>query len=148
MLCGAERVVDVRHERPPHEVDHGEPAEPLDAAPRYPRRIVHGSQQGSIALEIRDDLGLVPNVVAGRDDVDTAVENLLRGLDGDASSRGGVLAIRDDDVEPQFVSQSGYQRFDRMPARLPHDVADKQHTHYRASPLRPSRTLVRIIGAA
>jgi len=46
-------------------------------------------------VQVIDDLALVPDVVAGGDDVDAEFEQLFGNLRSDAEAAGGVLAVGD-----------------------------------------------------
>ena len=72
-----ERIVERVHEEPAHQIDdqHAPPAcrmEPPAGAGRGLRE-VRRPQQARIAVDIGDDLPLVPDVVAGCQDVDAGV---------------------------------------------------------------------------
>ena len=64
----------------------------------------HGSprQRRLIAIggvHVIDDLALVPDVIAGSDDVDAELEQLLGDLRRNAEAAGGVFTVRDGEVD-------------------------------------------------
>ena len=59
---------------------------------------------GYIGGDVRDDLALVPDMIAGGDDVDAGGVELLADLVGDAEAVRGVLAIGDDKIEREVAA--------------------------------------------
>ena len=59
-----------------------------------------------MAIDEADGLALVPDMVAGADDVDAGGVELVADLLGDAEAGGGVLAVHDDEIEPELASQA------------------------------------------
>src|SRR5216683_4433489 len=75
------------------------------------------------------DLFLIPDVVAGGDDVGAKVEELLRDGGGDAEAAGGVLAIDDEEVDGVGVEDVGQVFADDVPAGGAEDIADEKDIH-------------------
>jgi hypothetical protein len=65
-------------------------------------------------------------VVAERDRVHARGEQLVGLLRRDPDAAGRVLAVRDDEVRRQLLTQDGQQFAQRPPAGPPDDVADEQ----------------------
>ena len=99
----AERIVDGRHEHAAHHVEDAD-VDALDgddpaAAAGRAGRIVRRPDDTVGFVELAAELALVPDVVAGRDEVDAGREHLLGGLPGKAETAGGVFAVGDADVD-------------------------------------------------
>ena len=73
------------------------------------RRTQHAARQrGLIAVggvHVLDDLALVPDVIAGGDDVDAEFEQLLGDLRSDAEAAGGVFAVGDGEIDAVLLLQ-------------------------------------------
>ena len=127
-----ERVLDGLHEGPTLEVDHGDVGaiHRLVGAPTAAgdvvRAVVEGTQNAIVRLEERVDLALVPDVVAGRDDVHAVRQERLGGRRGEAHAAGHVLAVGRDEVDAAFVAQSGQERLHGRPSGLADEIADHQ----------------------
>jgi phosphate uptake regulator len=65
-------------------------------------------------------------VVAARDEVDAAVEHLLRGLRREAEAARGVLAVRDDGVDRVLGARRCETTLERIAAGGADDVADDE----------------------
>ncbi len=75
------------------------------------------------------DLLLVPQMVAGGDDVHAGVQDFARGVDRDARAAGGVFAVGNDEVKVVGLAQSGQEPAQRVPPRLADNVPDKKKIH-------------------
>ena len=71
------------------------------------RAVVERPQDAVVRLEERVDLALVPDVVAGRDDVDAVREEGLGGGRRQAHAAGDVLAVGGDEVDAALLAQAG-----------------------------------------
>jgi hypothetical protein len=78
-------------------------------------------------LEEVNNLALVPDVVAGGDDIDAEIEKLLGQRWGDAKTGGRVLAIRDDEVDEVILHQRGKLFLHNGAARPPKNIAYKKY---------------------
>jgi hypothetical protein len=128
----SEGVLDRQHVGPALEVDDRDlgPVEGVVDPPapaRHPGRpVVERSKDPLRALEEWVDLPLVPDVVAGRDDVDPGGQDRLGGRWGQAHPAGNVLAIRRDEIDPALVAEFGQEPLDGDPTRLADEVTDHQ----------------------
>src|SRR5690348_16086564 len=94
---------------------------------RRARREVDRPQQARIAGDVGNDLALVPDMIAGRDDVDAGGIELLADLVGDAEAVRGVLAVGDNEIERQVAAQPRHMRDDDIATGPPdHVTAEKQ----------------------
>ena len=62
-------------------------------------RIVGRTQQFRVVADIGDNLALVPDMVAGRDAIDTRLIEIGANLCGDAETIGGVLTLHDHRIQ-------------------------------------------------
>lgn len=76
-----------------------------------------------------EDLLLVPDVVAGGDDVRTEVEDLFGEGGGDAEASGGVFAVDDEEIDGVGFEDVGEMLADDVAAGRSEDVADKENVH-------------------
>ena len=128
-----ERIVERVHEEPAHQIDdqHVPPADPVQppAGTRRALREIRRTQQARVAVDIGDELPLVPDVVAGGQDVDAAIVEFAAEALGQAESAGRVLRVDDDEVEREFVAQRRHVLLDGVAARAADHVAAKQDVH-------------------
>ncbi len=129
-----ERIVERVHEQPRHDVDDQDvsPAcrrEHGNARPRGRPGIIVRAQNSFLGVEVRDDLALVEDVVAGGDRVRPGIEELVADLGRDAEAAGGVLAVDDDEVERELVAQPGEMLRHHRSARPANHVTANQNTH-------------------
>jgi hypothetical protein len=92
-------------------------------------RIIKRPQKAFFTGEQFHDFLLVPQMVAGGDNVHTSGEDFLGNPGRDAGATGGVFAVGDDEVELVFLSQFGKKFRNRAPAWLSHDVTDEEQFH-------------------
>ena len=106
-------------------------AEREDAVPvaGRARRKIDRPQQARIAGDVGDDLALVPDVVAGGDDVDAGGVELLADLVGDAEAMRRVLAVGDDEIEREVAAQPRHMLDDDVAPGAPDHVTAKKHPH-------------------
>ena len=78
-------------------------------------------------------LALVPDVIAGGHDVGAGLERVVEDILGDAEAAGGVLAVDDDEIEPEVRDQAGQPVPDRGAAGTAHHVAEEEKSHDAAS---------------
>ncbi len=128
-----ERIVERVHEEPAHQIDD-EDALPSDRVEPPPGaggslREVRRAQDPRIAVEIGDDLPLVPDVVAGGQDIDFGIVKFAAQAFGQAAARGRVLGIDDDQVDRKLTAQDRHVLFDRLTAGPSDDVSTKQDVH-------------------
>jgi hypothetical protein len=93
------------------------------------RRKVRRPQQARIAREIFVDVALVPDVIAGRHNVDPAAEKLVGNSRRDAETRRGILAVRDHNVNRLGLPDVGEMVRHNSPPGVAEDVADEKELH-------------------
>ena len=102
--------------------------------PGAPSGIINRPQQTRLGVDEGDDLLLVPDVIAGGDDLHAGAQQVDRDPRRDPAASGGVLAVDDGEIELPFLLQLRKPRDDRAAAGLAHDVAEeKNFKHRRAS---------------
>ena len=111
MVDGVEGAIEIAHEHAAHGVHHehvgavrglvktGTPA-------RRPFGKVEGSQHAVVALDEDKRLALIPNVVAGGDDVGARIEKVDEDRFGNAKPAGRVLAIDHDEMRAVPLAQA------------------------------------------
>ncbi len=136
-----ERVVDLDgHESTALEADDERAVGHDCAAARGGLRIVERAQDRCLAIHVRHHVLVVPDVVAGGDDVDAGVEQLFGHLGRDAETGGGVLAVANDEINLVFIPEAGQVFLNGLPAGPSNDVADHQDAHGLAVRLPIART--------
>ncbi len=102
---------------------------------RHTRWKICGTQQPSRGtvrvvirhLEVFDDLALVPDVIAGRHNVDAEIKEFVREPWRDAESRCRILAISDDQIDGVLLYQPWQAvLYDRSP-RAAKNVTDEEN---------------------
>ena len=78
---------------------------------------------------VLEDFLLVPDVVAGGDDVGTEVEELFGEGGGDAEASGGVFAVDDEEIDGVGFEDVGEVLADDVAAGRTEDVADEENVH-------------------
>ncbi len=86
-------------------------------------------QEALLARREHQRLALVPDMVAGGDDVGAGVERLAKDFFGDAEAAGGVLAVDDDEIELEVGNQAGKLFPHRRAAGRADHVAQKEKSH-------------------
>src|SRR5207247_690310 len=80
-------------------------------------------------FEQRDDIFLVPEMVAAGDEVHPGGENLLGRIWRDAGTPGGIFAVGNHHIEFVLLAESRNKLFDGTTAGFTHDVADEKQFH-------------------
>ena len=93
------------------------------------RRVVDRAQQPRVAVDVADDLALVPDMVAGGDDVDAGRVELCADFVGQAEAVRGVLGVDDDEVERKVAAQRGQVFEYDVAARPADDIAADKNVH-------------------
>ena len=134
LLDGLEGIVQGIHEQPAHGVDDHHLASVFgienagaDAGGAF--GIVHRPEKPGVAVDVIDDLALVPDVVAAGDNVGAGGIERLADLVGDAEAMGRVFTVDDDEIKLQAASKIGQVFVDHPPPRLSHHVAANQYFH-------------------
>src|SRR5205823_5015768 len=104
------------------------------------RAVVVWTEDPLVRLEDGIDLALVPDVVAGGNDVDSRGEERIGGRRGEPQPAGDVLAVGGDEVDGPLLAQPRQLLLDGLAPGLADDVADHQHP---ARARRPWRVSVR-----
>ena len=125
------RIVDRRHERAPHQVEHADghavDGERSGAAPRRRRRIVRRPNDPVAAFEVLGKIALVENMVAAGDEVDAGGEHLVGGLRGQAETARCVFAVSDAGVDVMLLAKQRDATLQRFATRGTDDVPDYQN---------------------
>ena len=129
-----ERIVERRHEDAAHDVDDadrlaGAGAADDAAAAGDAGGEVRGSQQSRFARDVLQDLLLVPDVIAGRHDVDAVAEDRVGDVAGHAESRGRILDVGDDEVDVALLDERGDGAPRDLTPGLAEDVANEKDVH-------------------
>jgi hypothetical protein len=77
---------------------------------------------------VRDNLFLVPDVVAGGQNVHSAIQQFLGSFQGNAKATGGIFAIGDYQVYAEFLTEFWNQATYRPAAWLADNVSNHQNT--------------------
>ena len=77
-----------------------------------------------------EDFFLVPDVVAGGDDVGAEIEEFFCERGGDAEAAGGVFAVDDEEVYGVRFEDVGEMFADDVAAGRAEDVADEENVHF------------------
>src|SRR5206468_6946168 len=122
------------HKEPAHQVDdQGVPsAAEVTQPPAGARRAsweIRGPQETRVAVDVRDDLTLIPDMIPGRQDVDPAIVELAAKPFGQAEPARGVFRIDHHEVEGEFAPEARHVLSDGIPARTADHVAAKQDVH-------------------
>ena len=141
LIGNAEGIVVGGHENASLQIDHGVGdalfAAFIHAPARHVGRIIRRAQQaagGAVlvavgGLKVVDDLALVPDVVAGGDDIDAQIEQVFRQRAGDAEAAGGVFSVRDHQIDGAVFHQAGQTVFDDVASGASENVADEENVH-------------------
>jgi hypothetical protein len=108
----------------------------IDAEAGRADGVVRGAQDAAAASvrvrgdgHVLEDLFLVPDVVAGGDDVRAEVEELFGDAGRDAEAAGGVFAVHDEEVDGVGLDELGEVFADDVAAGRAEDVADEENVH-------------------
>jgi hypothetical protein len=80
-------------------------------------------------LEEHGDFLLVPEVVAGGDDIDAGVKEFISSIDSDSRAAGGVFSVGDDDVQVEALAKIWKKLPERVPSGFANNVTDKKQVH-------------------
>jgi len=86
-------------------------------------------QETGVAADIGDDLTLIPDVIAGRQDVDPTIVELAAKAFGQAEPARRVLSVYHHEVDVELPPQAGYTLSDGITAGSPYHVTAKQNFH-------------------
>ena len=99
------------------------------AAPRRALGKLDGRRNRSLARRESQRFALVPDMVAGGDDIGAGSDGLAKDLFGDAEAAGGVLAIDDDEVEFEVGDQARQLFPHRRASRFADHVTEEEKSH-------------------
>src|SRR3990172_4873593 len=85
--------------------------------------------QSGVPGQVGVDLAVVPDVVAGGDDLDPGLEQLIGCAGRQPFAAGGVFAVGDDEVDVVATPDFGEQAGEGPAPHLPHHVADDKYVH-------------------
>ena len=127
-------IVERVHKQPAHQIDDEQGMPALDrmqppAGAGRPRREIGRAQDAVIARDVLDQLALVPDMVAGRQDVGAGIVKLAREPFGQPIAMRGVLGVDDRHIDREVALQSGQVAAHRLPPGAPDDIAAKQDIH-------------------
>lgn len=126
----AKRIVDRRHERSAHQVEHGHrhaiDREGCGSLTRHRRRIVRRADNAAAGLEILAEISLVEDVIAAGDKVDSASKDLLGGLRGQAKTARGIFAVGNAGVDAVLLSKQRNASLQHLATGGTYDVPDDQ----------------------
>ena len=127
MLDGSEGIIELLHEDAAHDIDHQHllAAFTLKQTGTFAGRaggIIYRTQKPVITLDIAQRFALIPDMIAGGDDVHARIIKFFANLSGDAEAPGGVFAIDDHEVELQFFTQARQARNNGFAPRPAHNV--------------------------
>ena len=131
-----ERIVERVHEQAAHQIDHQNAAAFVEhveapAGARGSLREIGRPQYPPIAWDVGDQLALVPDVIAGGQDVGPGVVKLAGEALGQAERRRRVLGIDDREIDPEVAPQPGKMRLDRVaPGASDHIAAEEDVQDY------------------
>jgi hypothetical protein len=100
--------------------------------PPCPRRVfreIGWPQETRVAADIGDDLTLIPDVIAGRQDVDPTIVELAAKAFGQAETARRVLGVYHHEIDVELPPQAGYMLSYGITAGSPYHVAAKQNFH-------------------
>ena len=116
------------------EVDHAEalasrPGHDAGAMTGLAAQEVRRAQDPRLGVQIRVDLAAMVGVVAERDRVDPAREQLIGRLRRDSQPAGDVLAVDDDERRLQALAQQRQALEQGAPPDTADEIADEQDPH-------------------
>src|ERR1700728_346223 len=141
LVGGAKGIVIRSHENASLKVDDGIRNFRLAALVQAPaghiRGIVCGAKHaalGAVAvafghLKKIDDFALIPDVVAGGDDINIQFEQFFRETGSDAETRRRVFTVGDDKIDGLVADNAGQLVLDDGASGTPEDVANEENSH-------------------
>lgn len=100
------------------------------AASRIVRGIIGRPQDPRIFGKVRHDLFLIPDVIAGGEDIDTPIEKFIRNSRCHAKPGRGILAVEDRQIHCVIFLQVFQLVMDNGAAGLSDRVSDKKNFHW------------------
>ena len=91
--------------------------------------IVGGPQQARLAGEVIEQLALVPNVIAGSEDIEAQSEKFFGDRRRDTEASGGVFGIGDGQIDAIGLNDVLQVIGDNAAARGSKDIPNKENVH-------------------
>src|SRR5579862_7740494 len=141
LVGGAERVVVRCHKHAPLQVDHCiwnlSFYSFVNARAGHVRGIIRRTQHAArravpVAfdqLKVVNDFALVPDVVPGGDYVNVEFKKLFRQRWSNSKTSGGILPIRDDQIDLVIANNPRQPIFNNIPPWSPEDIANEEYSH-------------------
>ena len=134
----AERAIQGRKKDPPLEIDDHEGFPVLfelhDALAGTDPGVVRRTDHARGFRKMGHELGLVPNMVSGRDAVHSERKQLLKYFLREAASCSGVLTVCNQEILLAMPLPENREPFgEALPPGAPHNVADKENPHRRSA---------------
>jgi hypothetical protein len=120
------------HERAPLGVHH------RDLDPRTVRKLEHDravagsagwvvnrTEETRLGVEVRDDLPLVPDMIATGDDSDTAAQKIDADLRRNPAPSRRVFTVHDDEIDPPFHAPTRDRFYDGFASGFANDVTEE-----------------------
>ena len=98
----------------------------VDAAPGRARGKIRRADEPRVLVEVRQDLALVPAVIAAGHHLNAVAEQIVGEVGRDAESGRRVFAVGDDEVDLVMPDEGGQAPADQLAAGLADDVADEE----------------------
>src|SRR5260370_35602413 len=92
-------------------------------------REVGGTQDAGIAVDVGDQLALVPDMVPGGQDIDAAIIELAAKALCQATAARRIFGVDDNEVDGELTAQGREALLDRIPPGAPDHVAAEQDIH-------------------
>ena len=129
-----ERIVERVHKQPCHQVENDDAPtaripEFRDTTPRRALGEIIGPQNSRFLVEMRNDIALVPHMIAGGDDIDPRRVELVADFRRDAEPASRVFAVHDDEIYVVAFAQPGHVTGNRLAPGPADDIAANHHTH-------------------
>ena len=97
--------------------------------PGIPCGIIVRTQQSRLFREIGNDGALVPDVIAGGEQINLGIQKLIGDLGRDAESCGGIFDVGDAEIDAIFLDQAVKLFLHQSSARLAEYVAYEEYSH-------------------
>ena len=141
LIGHAEGIVVRGHEDASLKINHGvgnaillafvhAPARKIRSVIRRPQQAAGGAVRIAVGrLKVVDDLALVPDVVAGGDDINAEIEQVFRERTGDTEATGRILPVGDDEINGAVFHQARQAVFDDVASGTSENVAYEENVH-------------------
>ena len=93
------------------------------------RRIVQRPQYRQVAVQMRNNLFLVPDVIARSQHIDSGLQKFFSSAQGQAQPARGILTVGDHYVNIKLFTQARQELLYCLPAGFAYYIADYQDLH-------------------